>query len=573
MTDQKNLILALVLATFVILGWDYFYVKPQQAALEAQRASEVVASQPAGADAATPQPGASGLPVAPGAVALDRAAAIGQTSRLAIRSPALSGSINLQGARIDDLVLKDYRDSVERDSANVELFSPAGTPNAYFAELGWVAAGAGLTLPTVATLWSADADVLEPGKPVTLSWTSPQAILFEIIVTLDDRFLFQIEQRVTNRSGGPVALNSYGLVSRTGEPEGQRFFILHEGALGVFNERLAEQTYDDIRDDQLIETQTRGGWLGLTDKYWMAALIPDQQASLRTAVKYLPGDRYQTDFLADAATVGDGASMSTTTHLFAGAKEVNLIEGYGSTLGVKLFDRAIDWGWFWFLTKPIFQLLHWLNGMLGNFGIAIIVLTIIVKLIMFPLANKSYASMNRMKEIQPRIKEMQERYKDDREGFQKAMVAIYQKEKINPVGGCLPLILQFPVFFALYKVLMVSIEMRHAPFFGWIRDLSAPDPLTPVNLFGLIPFDPPSFIGIGVLPILMGVTMWLQMRLNPTPPDPIQQKVFAFMPIILTFIMAGFAAGLVLYWTVNNILSIGQQWLLLKRHKPTPVKA
>ncbi|HLU91024.1 MAG TPA: membrane protein insertase YidC [Pedomonas sp.] len=558
MGDQKNLILAMLLSILILVGWDYVFVKPQ---VEEQQRSAAVVEQE-GVIPTSPQ---TAGPDSPSPRVLPREQVINDAPRVAIETPNLRGSISLKGARIDDLLLTRYHETVSKTSPNITLFSPSGAEHPYYAEFGWAAAG-GLDLPTRDTVWTADRDTLAPGQPVTLSWDNGSGLTFRLRFEVDEDFMFSVTQSVENQAGGPVALNGYGRIARTNLPEGQSFFVLHEGPLGVFNGTLEEADYDDLVDDGPQQFQTTGGWLGITDKYWLAAMVPDQELPFTGAFRSFGPDAFQADFLTGAVNVASGSTQSQTIRLFAGAKEVALIDKYEEQYGIPLFDRAIDWGWFYFLTRPIFAVLSWLYQLVGNFGVAIIGLTVLMKAIMFPLANKSYASMNRLRELQPKMKELQERYKDDKAAQQKAIMEMYQKEKVNPLGGCLPILLQIPVFFALYKVLFVTIEMRHQPFILWIKDLSAPDPLTPVNLFGLLPFTPPQMIAIGILPIIMGLTMWLQQKLNPQPVDPVQQKVFGLMPIIFTFILAPFAAGLVLYWTVNNVLSILQQWMLMKRH-------
>jgi YidC/Oxa1 family membrane protein insertase len=563
--DNKNLILAFALALAVLFGWDYFFVKPQvaqqKAAVEAQKTAK---------PAETIQPGLpSAAPTAPSV--LPRSAALAKSARVQIDTPAVKGSINLTGLRLDDIVLKTYRETVRPDSANIVLFSPSGADKAYFAEFGWSLSGTGVPMPGPTSVWTASAPALTPQAPVTFSWNNGQGLVFETVIATDAEFLLTVTQRVRNTTGAAVTMAPYGLISRTGTPDHPSItYVLHEGGIGIVADKLVELQYEKMKEDKPItETKTTAGWLGITDKYWLAALIPDQKAGFKAGFRYVGAngtDRYQTDALYEPMTIGAGAVAERTTHLFAGAKEVRLIDKVEKQLGVDRFDRAIDWGWFYFLTRPIFFLLDWLYKLLGNFGLAIIGLTIIVKLIMFPLANKGYASMNRMKLVQPKMKEIMERYKDDKPRQQQEMMQLYKNEKVNPLAGCMPIILQIPVFFALYKVLFVTLEMRHQPFYLWIKDLSAPDPLTPVNLFGLLPFTPPTIIAVGVLPIIMGVSMYLQQKLNPAPMDEIQKKIFAWMPFVFTFILAPFAAGLVLYWTVNNVLSIAQQWWLLKRH-------
>lgn len=558
MGDSKNLILAMLLSILLLVGWDYFYVKPQ---VEAERQAAAVVEQEGVIPASPQSPG----PDSPSPRVQPREVVLSGAPRVAIETPNLKGSISLKGARIDDLLLTQYRETVEKDSPNITLFSPTGAAHPYYAEFGWTAPG-GVALPTKDTVWTADGTILAPGKPVTLSWDNGQGQTFRLRFEVDEDFLFSVTQSIVNTGPTPVAVSGYGRIARTNMPEGKSYYVLHEGPLGVFNGTLEEADYEDLVEDGPQQFQTTGGWLGITDKYWLAALVPDQKLPFTGTFRSFGPASFQADYLTGTFNVAAGGSESQTIRLFAGAKEVALIDRYEKEYGIPLFDRAIDWGWFYFLTRPIFSVLDWLYKLFGNFGVAIIGLTVIVKAIMFPLANKSYASMNRLRELQPKMKELQERYKDDKAAQQKAIMELYQKEKVNPLGGCLPILLQIPVFFALYKVLFVTIEMRHQPFVLWIKDLSAPDPLTPVNLFGLLPFTPPSMIAIGILPILMGVTMWLQQKLNPQAPDPVQQKVFALMPIIFTFILAPFAAGLVLYWTVNNLLSILQQWALMKRH-------
>lgn len=573
--SNKNLLIAFTLALAILFGWDYFVTKPmveKQKAAQAELAKANPQAQQAPLPAGTPPPApAASAPVV-------REAAVATAGRVKIETPVLNGSINLAGARLDDLTLTRYRETVERDADKVDLLSPSGTAQPYFIQAGWIAApGSTVRVPGPDAVWQASAPTLTPQAPVTLSWDNGAGVTFQIIIGINEHYLFTLTQRVLNRSGAAVVVNPYALISRTRPDNLTNNYVLHEGPLGVF-EALEEFKYKDLSegDEPTRSFVSTGGWIGFTDKYWLTAIIPNQATQFRGTFKYTAGvpGRYQSDILQAAKTIAPGMQAETVSHIFAGAKEVRLIEGVKEQLGARLFDRAIDWGWFWYLTKPIFWTLDWLYHQVGNFGVAIILLTLVIKLLMFPLANKSYESMSRLKVLQPKMQELQERYKDDKERMQKALIEMYQKEKINPLGGCLPILLQIPVFFALYKVLFVTIEMRHQPFALWIRDLSAPDPLTPVNLFGLLPFTPPVWIGIGVLPIIMGITMWAQFKLSPsTITDPIQKRVFSLMPILFTFLMAPFSAGLILYWTVNNILSIAQQWYILKRVEAKEAKA
>ena len=448
--------------------------------------------------------------------------------------------------------------------------APKGSNQAYYVQHGWVATqgSEGVTLPKGDTLWAADRDTLSPGQPVTLSWTSPEGVVFEKTISLDENYAFTMTQRVTNPGASALGLHTYGLVSRRGTPEVTGFYILHEGLLGVFDGTLEEVDYDDLQETGSIRQDSTGGWIGITDKYWLAALIPDQNAQVSSRFLHtLDGavDRYQVDYLSPAVAVPAGGSIESTAHVFAGAKEINVIDQYEAELGVENFDLSIDFGWFYFLTKPLFYGLLWINSHVGNLGVAILLLTVAIKLVFFPLANKSYVSMSKMKKLQPEMLKLRERYGEDKMKLNQEMMALYKREGANPASGCLPILVQIPVFFALYKVLFVTIEMRHAPFFGWIKDLSAPDPTSLFNLFGLIPWDPPSFLVIGIWPLIMGASMYLQQKLNPQPTDPIQAKIFLWMPIVFTFLLAGFPAGLVVYWAWNNTLSIAQQWVIMRR--------
>ncbi|NJO37319.1 MAG: membrane protein insertase YidC [Rhizobiales bacterium] len=481
----------------------------------------------------------------------------------------IKSGANITGGRIDDIVMTDYQVSIEPGAENVTLFNPPGSPNAYFAEFGWTPDSGDTVVPDQETVWSADRKELRPDQPVTLSWENGQGLIFERRLEIDDNYLITVSQRVRNQGEEPVTLHSYGLVRRWGTPQISGFYILHEGPIGVFSEQLTEVDYEDLQEENgEVVKETSNGWLGISDKYWLAALIPDQSAGFTAKFQHYLSDgedRYQTDYLRPAVTVPAGGSVEVTDRLFAGAKELDKLDAYAAEFSIPLFDRAIDFGWFYWLTKPIFYILHFFHGWVGNYGIAILMLTLLVKLLFFPLANKSYRSMSQMKKLQPEMTRIREQAGDDKMRMQKEMMELYKKEKVNPMSGCLPIIVQIPVFFALYKVLFVSIEMRHAPFFGWIHDLSAPDPTSFVNLFGLLPFDPPTFLAIGIWPLLMGITMFLQTKLNPQPADPVQAKVMLFLPLMFIFLFATFAAGLVIYWTWNNILSITQQWVIMRR--------
>jgi len=590
MSDQKNLIIAVALSIAVIMGFQFFYEMPRMEAEQArQLALEEAQAQDGPIDAQTPQvssvdgssaavpvPGGASVGSVPGEVPAPaptnggiNGAIVAAAPRVPVNSDRLRGSISLRGGRIDDLALVNYHETIDPTSPEIVLLAPTGTEHPYHAEFGWAPApGANPKLPKRDTKWRTNDSQLSPGSPVTLRWDNGEGLLFERTYTLDDNFMITVRQQVTNQTGGTVTLYPYGLISRTGTPEVSGFIILHEGALGVFDGELVEEDYEDIQEAGSQKFTSTGGWLGVTDKYWLTALIPDQGQKFTGTINHsLSGnsDRYQVDYLLDGQQIPTGGSVTTLNRLFAGAKEADLLETYNDTFQINSFNLAIDWGYLRFLTQPLFHVLKWLYALVGNFGVAILLLTVAIKMVFFPLANKSYKSMSMMRKLQPEIVKMRERFSDDKARLQQEMMALYKKEKVNPMAGCLPIVVQIPVFFALYKVLFVTIEMRHAPFFGWIKDLSAPDPLTFITLFGVFPWDAPQMLAIGIWPLLMGASMFLQQKLNPQPADPMQAKIFLFMPIMFTFLLGSFPAGLVIYWTWNNVLSITQQWVIMRR--------
>jgi YidC/Oxa1 family membrane protein insertase len=593
MMENKNMLIAIALSIAVLLGWQYFYVAPQverqraQLAEQQAQAPQTTTATPAAegvpaADGVPAPPGAGGAPAVPGAAPAagalpgapaNRAAVLAATQRVAIDTPSISGSINLRGARLDDVRLKKYRETVDPTSPTIVLFSPAGAPDAYYADFGVVAdAGANIPLPAADSEWTVESgSTLTADAPVTLAWDNGAGLVFRRTFAIDKDYMFTVSQSVENRGEAPVTLYGYGRIVRDGVPHTSGFFVLHEGPLGVFGEAgVTELSYSDVQDDGVLKQPTVStGWLGFTDKYWASTLIPAGDRSFNAAFRHdVPtagGDRFQADYLTDGLAVAAGATASLDTRLFAGAKEVGVIDGYQETYGIHNFEKLIDWGWFPYLTRPMFFMIDFFYKLVGNFGVAILLVTVLVKLFFFPLANKSYVSMSRMKLVQPQMVEIRERYKDDKVKQQQALMQLYKDQKINPLSGCLPIVIQIPVFFSLYKVLFVTIEMRHAPFFGWIHDLAAPDPTTIFNLFGLIPWEPPHLLMLGVWPIIMGITMFMQMKLNPTPPDPAQAMIFNWMPVIFTFMLASFPAGLVIYWAWNNTLSVLQQSFIMKR--------
>ncbi|MCC0041896.1 MAG: membrane protein insertase YidC [Rhodobiaceae bacterium] len=583
MIDNRNYLIAIALSFLVLITWHYTVNVPQ---LERQRQEQALRDQQAAGGesapqgAGVPQPGApsgaegSAPAAAPAPAPVDRQTALAATPRITVETREMRGSISLKGGRIDDVVLNKYRETVDPKSANIILLSPSGGPKPYYAEFGFVgAAGQAAALPDASTMWRVESgDKLTPNNPVVLAYDAGD-LTFRRTISVDDQFMFTVADSVENRGSEPVQLFPYGLISRHGKPETKSFYILHEGLIGVLGEDgLQEIDYDDLTDDGAQNFKATGGWIGITDKYWAATLIPDQDAQFKarftgtaTAGSTDAPTVYQTDYLRDAVSVPAGGEASVTNRLFAGAKQVSIIDGYEKSLGIDRFELLIDWGWFYFFTKPLFFAIDYFFRLIGNFGISILIVTVIVKALFFPLANRSYKSMAGMKKVQPEMEKIRQRYADDKMKQQQALMELYKKEKINPLSGCLPIVVQIPVFFALYKVLFVTIEMRHAPFYGWIKDLSAPDPTTIFNLFGLIPWDPPQMLMVGIWPLIMGVTMFLQMRLNPPPPDPTQAMIFTWMPLLFMFMLASFPAGLVIYWSWNNTLSIAQQYTIMRR--------
>ncbi|MBV9842231.1 MAG: membrane protein insertase YidC [Sphingomonadaceae bacterium] len=567
MNDQRNLILAFVLAFVVIFGWGaisnkFFPVANKPATQVVDGKTQVV-----------PNPSAAPAPEGPTAVRA-RAAVLAGTPRVKIATPKLAGSINLRGARIDDLVLVTQRETIAKNSPPIRLLSPEATPGAYYAGFGW--SGDGVALPGPDTVWTASGGDLTPDHPVTLSWTNGAGQSFAIRLAIDDGYMFAVTQSVANGGTAAVSVRPYALIDRTGQSPDKSTWTAHTGPMGFFNNAADYGVaFKDLdANPQGQHFQTTGGWLGFGDKYWLTALVPDQGSAIDAAFRSGGGQRYQAEFTPAASIVPPGKAVSYGARLFAGAKEVTLLDRYKGE-GIAGFDRAIDWGWFIWFEKPIFYLLDWLFRMCGNFGVAIILLTLIVRGLMFPIAQRQFKSMAAMRTLQPKMKALQERHKDDKPRLQQEMMKLYQEEKVNPIGGCLPIFLQIPIFYALYKVLLLTIDMRHQPFVLWIKDLSAPDPLTPVNLFGLLAFEPPAFLHLGVLAILLGITMYLQFRLNPQPMDEAQKQVFAMMPWVMMFVFAPFAAGLQLYYVMSNTLTILQQRWLYSRNpvlKAAPAK-
>jgi YidC/Oxa1 family membrane protein insertase len=575
--EQRNLLIAIVLSVGILIAFQFAFerMRPPQPP-GPTGGTPVTAPAPSGPETqlAPPAPAApgnvsgTGVPGAAPAHAVEtREKALAQQPRIRIETPRLHGSIDLQGARLDDLTLATYHETVDPKSPEVVLLSPPGTQGSYLAEFGWVGDTPDVKVPGPQTRWSGTGGPLTPGHPVTLTWDNGQGLVFTRTISVDKDYMFTLRDAVRNTGSAPVKLLPYGLISRTGTPHVAGYYILFEGMIGCLDGSLQEVKYSSLNPDKPLDYASNGGWLGFTDKYWLATLIPGQSQAIKARFTHTVDggvDRYQTDYLGPEVTVAPDGIGEASTRFFAGAKEVNLLDAYEAT-GIPLFDHAIDFGWFYFLTKPIFLILQFFDKVLGNFGLAILLLTLCVKLLFFPLANKSYNAMSKMKLLQPEIQKLRERFPDDKARQQQEMMALYKRVGANPLAGCLPIVIQIPVFFSLYKVLFVTIEMRHAPFFGWIHDLSAPDPTSFANLFGLLPFTPPAILMIGAWPLIMGLTMFLQQKLNPQPVDPVQARMFMLLPVVFTYMLASFPAGLVIYWAWNNLLSIAQQWTIMHR--------
>ena len=582
MNDQnKNLILASALSFIVIITWFILFPPPEPVTSDiesAQQQSEESELAPNADTAKAPliETGETEIAV--------------EAERIQIENELLTGAISTQGGRIDQLSLKKYRNTISEDSDIVTLLSPVGKPEAYYAAFGWAPA-VGIKpdqVPDPNTIWTVVGNnILTPSSPISLVWDNGNGVKFMRKISIDEKYMFTVEQGIENNSGSEISLRPYGLLRRHGEPKDMKnFFILHEGIIRMSDGELSEEDYGDIADLPILEKEgthaervevQNSGWTGFTDHYWMTTLIPDQSSSFRSTTKYFASqDIYQVEAVMPSTVIADGTSTSISTQLFAGAKEWDTIRKYEQA-GVTGFLDSIDWGWFFFLTKPMFAVLHWLNVIIGNMGWAIIGLTLIIKAVLFPLAYKSYASMAKMKELQPEMEKIKERVGDDRQKLQQEMMGLYKKEKVNPASGCLPILIQIPIFFSLYKVIFVTLELRHEPWFGWIRDLSAPDPSTILNLFGLLPWANPTtpgsilaIISLGILPILLGISMWLQQKLNPAPTDKTQAMIFAWMPWVFMFMLGTFASGLVIYWIANNTITFIQQYLIMRRQGYKP---
>ena len=556
--EFKNVILAIVLSFAVLLSWSLFFETPQVEKQNENQQTEVVKkNNTTNSDVPT-------VDTKNGAQAISRENSIKGSDRFYFENKNVKGSITLKGALIDDIVFKNYKEEIN-DNRKVVYLNPKETKDGYFIETGWATSNLEkASVPSPDSEWKVKGNKkLLPGNPVIIEWNNKSGLIFRKKIELDDKFLFKVTQEVQNNTKEKVELYPYAQITRNQSPDITNFYILHEGFIGVFDEQLEEIDYDDIKEKK-EKYSAEEGWLGITDKYWMTALVPENDQSFKA--EFLYKNAFKANYILNKPIVVSPSSSKTAeTKVFVAAKEVRVVDGYAESENIKKFDLVIDWGWFYFFTKPLFFVMDYLFHLTKNFGIAILLVTAAVRILFFPLANYSFRSMAKMKILQPEMLRLKELHKDDKAKIQQEMMALYKREKVNPLSGCLPILIQIPFFFAIYKMLFISLEMRHQPFFGWIKDLSAQDPTSIFNIFGLIPWDPPSFLIIGVWPILMGATMFLQQKLNPTPPDPIQAKIFMFFPLFLTVILAPFPSGLVVYWTINNILTIAQQWIIIKK--------
>ena len=558
--DSKNVLMAVILSTVIIVGWQVLVVDPE---LKKTKTEVTKIEQTTSANNGKPSaPSINNKLPAPQKL-ISRTDAVSSEQRVRLENEKLTGSISLNGALIDDVVLKTYKETLDKNSKQVVILNPKKMNTGYYLESGWASAN-NLKVPDNNSVWTLVKNKsLTPQTPIELEWDNKNGLIFNKKIEIDNQYLFKITESIKNNSKNKIDLFHYSQITRKEKPSVQNFYILHEGLVGVIDERLQEQKYDDIKEKN-EKYQGTEGWVGITDKYWLTAIVPQKKEAFNAEFTF--NDSYKANYiLTNPTSIEPGKTNSRSAQLFIGAKEVNVIDGYTKTADIKKFDLAIDWGWFYFFTKPLFFIIDYLYKFCGNFGIAIVLLTAGIRLLFFPLANYSFASMAKMKALQPEMVRLKDLHKDDKQKIQLEMMALYRKEKINPVSGCLPMLIQIPFFFAIYKMLFVTLEMRHAPFFGWIQDLSAPDPTSLFNLFGLIPWSPPSFLIIGVWPILMGVSMWVQQKLNPAPTDPIQAKIFAFFPLFLTVMLASFPSGLVVYWTVNNVLTMAQQYIIIRK--------
>lgn len=557
--ENKNVLLAVILSTAILIGWSFYFENPEEAQRKRTEIQGKTETQTSIQKPEAPQPSKANP-----AKSISRNEALKESDRVLIENKNLSGSISLRGALIDDIILKNYRETLDPNSKPIVLLSPKKYEQGYFVESGWATTKSDIKVPDNNSLWQIkEGKKLTPNSPITLEWNSREGLIFSKKIEIDDKYLFKITETVRNDKNRAVDLFHYGQITKNAKPTTENFYILHEGLIGVVDKNLKEETYSAVEKEKKTYNG-KSGWFGITDKYWMSAIIPESGKSFKGEYSYT--NNYKANFIiSEPNTISPQKSTTGNIKIFIGAKEVYPIDSYAEKEKIDRFDLAIDWGWFYFITKPLFFVIDYIFKIVGNFGVAIIILTALVRIVFFPLSNYSFKSMAKMKVLQPEMLRLKELYKDDVRRTQQEMMALYKREKVNPLSGCLPILVQIPIFFAVYKMLFVTLEMRHAPFFGWIKDLSAADPTTIFNLFGLIPWEPPTFLMIGIWPILMGITMYLQQKLNPAPPDPIQAKIFAWFPFIITIMLASFPSGLVIYWTASNILTMAQQYYIMRK--------
>ncbi len=557
--ENKNVLLAVILSTAILIGWSFYFENPEEAQRKRAEIQGKTETQTSIQKPEAPQPSKANP-----AKSISRNEALKESDRVLIENKNLSGSISLRGALIDDIILKNYRETLDPNSKPIVLLSPKKYEQGYFVESGWATTKSDIKVPDNNSLWQIkEGKKLTPNSPITLEWNSREGLIFSKKIEIDDKYLFKITETVRNDKNRAVDLFHYGQITKNAKPTTENFYILHEGLIGVVDKNLKEETYSAVEKEKKTYNG-KSGWFGITDKYWMSAIIPESGKSFKGEYSYT--NNYKANFIiSEPNTISPQKSTTGNIKIFIGAKEVYPIDNYAEKEKIDRFDLAIDWGWFYFITKPLFFVIDYIFKIIGNFGVAIIILTALVRIVFFPLSNYSFKSMAKMKVLQPEMLRLKELYKDDVRRTQQEMMALYKREKVNPLSGCLPILVQIPIFFAVYKMLFVTLEMRHAPFFGWIKDLSAADPTTIFNLFGLIPWEPPTFLMIGIWPILMGITMYLQQKLNPAPPDPIQAKIFAWFPFIITIMLASFPSGLVIYWTASNILTMAQQYYIMRK--------
>ncbi|MFM7680507.1 MAG: membrane protein insertase YidC [Candidatus Fonsibacter sp.] len=557
--ENKNVLLAVILSTAILIGWSFYFENPEEVQRKRAEIQGKTETQTSIQKPEAPQPSKANP-----AKSISRNEALKESDRVLIENKNLSGSISLRGALIDDIILKNYRETLDPNSKSIVLLSPKKYEQGYFVESGWATTKSDIKVPDNNSLWQIkEGKKLTPNSPITLEWNSREGLIFSKKIEIDDKYLFKITETVRNDKNRAVDLFHYGQITKNAKPTTENFYILHEGLIGVVDKNLKEETYSAVEKEKKTYNG-KSGWFGITDKYWMSAIIPESGKSFKGEYSYT--NNYKANFIiSEPNTINPQKSTTGNIKIFIGAKEVYPIDNYAEKEKIDRFDLAIDWGWFYFITKPLFFVIDYIFKIVGNFGVAIIILTALVRIVFFPLSNYSFKSMAKMKVLQPEMLRIKELYKDDVRRTQQEMMALYKREKVNPLSGCLPILVQIPIFFAVYKMLFVTLEMRHAPFFGWIKDLSAADPTTIFNLFGLIPWEPPTFLMIGIWPILMGITMYIQQKLNPAPPDPIQAKIFAWFPFIITIMLASFPSGLVIYWTASNILTMAQQYYIMKK--------